>query len=388
MATEKDDKSLSIRDARVHATLGFAALRDANLVHEFADIIRQEYLAIGFRLALHPQVDLAIEPRWARISSGFGEDANMTSQLAASYIKGLQDKPLGPQSTSAMTKHFPGGGPQKDGEDSHFTYGREQIYDGDNMYCCGLEHLSRAGRIKRLLEGGCDMICGKSCPELIVQLVQEGLVPESRIDISVKLVLREKLILGLFDNPFVDVDPAAEVNENDILPLRDIKGKAVYLEGFEHAIVEARGYIVVGKLEDAEIAFLRLKAPYEPRPGGFEEHFHAGSLEFSSEEKPRQAAIFKAIPIVITDLYLDRPAAIPEITEAASVLLVSYGSTSEAFLNVVTGNSEPTGLLFFELPSSRDAVRISRSDVPYDTKDPFFSSETDCAIQGHDIEII
>ena len=30
-----------------------------------------------------------------------------------------------------MTKHFPGGGPQKDGEDPHFAHGREQVYPGD-----------------------------------------------------------------------------------------------------------------------------------------------------------------------------------------------------------------------------------------------------------------
>ena len=32
-----------------------------------------------------------------------------------------------------MTKHFPGGGPQKDGEDPHFSYGREQIYPGQGF---------------------------------------------------------------------------------------------------------------------------------------------------------------------------------------------------------------------------------------------------------------
>ena len=32
-----------------------------------------------------------------------------------------------------MTKHFPGGGPQKDGEDPHFAYGREQVYPGGQM---------------------------------------------------------------------------------------------------------------------------------------------------------------------------------------------------------------------------------------------------------------
>jgi beta-glucosidase len=32
-----------------------------------------------------------------------------------------------------MTKHFPGGGPQQDGEDRHFDYGREQVYPGGNF---------------------------------------------------------------------------------------------------------------------------------------------------------------------------------------------------------------------------------------------------------------
>ena len=34
-------------------------------------------------------------------------------------------------SVATMVKHFPGGGPQKDGEDPHFAWGREQVYPGD-----------------------------------------------------------------------------------------------------------------------------------------------------------------------------------------------------------------------------------------------------------------
>ncbi|GLI77668.1 hypothetical protein PoHVEF18_005961 [Penicillium ochrochloron] len=105
-------------------SLGLAALRSADLVEKFANIARQEYLAVGLRLALHPQVDLATEPRWVRINAAFGEDADLTSELVAAYICGFQGGAvLGPQSVSTMTKHFPGGGPQKDGEDPHFAYG-------------------------------------------------------------------------------------------------------------------------------------------------------------------------------------------------------------------------------------------------------------------------
>ena len=47
--------------------IGFGAAGDAELVREFGDIARQEYLAVGIHVALHPMADLATEPRWARI---------------------------------------------------------------------------------------------------------------------------------------------------------------------------------------------------------------------------------------------------------------------------------------------------------------------------------
>jgi len=111
-------------------TLGLAAIGDEQLVEEFADIARQEYTAVGLRVALHPQVDLATEPRWARQVATFGEDADLSGRLGAAYIRGFQGSSFGEGSVSTMTKHFPGGGAQKDGEDPHFPYGREQVYPG------------------------------------------------------------------------------------------------------------------------------------------------------------------------------------------------------------------------------------------------------------------
>ena len=111
--------------------LGLAALRDVETVREFADVVRREYLAVGFRVALHPQLDLATEPRWARIAQTFGEDADLAARLGVAYIEGLRGGPaVGPDSVAAMAKHFPGGGPQRDGEDPHFPHGKEQDYPG------------------------------------------------------------------------------------------------------------------------------------------------------------------------------------------------------------------------------------------------------------------
>jgi beta-glucosidase len=62
--------------------LGFGALRDAKLVERFADIARQEYIAIGLQVSLQLQVDLATEYRWARINATLGEAAELSGALA------------------------------------------------------------------------------------------------------------------------------------------------------------------------------------------------------------------------------------------------------------------------------------------------------------------
>lgn len=122
--------------------LGLAAVRDEQLVREFAAIARAEYTAIGIRAALHPTIDLATEPRWARQYSTFGQDNELVARLALAYLDGFEDQHLGDRSVACMAKHFPGGGPQRDGEDPHFPYGREQVYPG-GMFDHHLEPFKR-----------------------------------------------------------------------------------------------------------------------------------------------------------------------------------------------------------------------------------------------------
>lgn len=115
------------------SSLGLAATRDTALVREFGDIARQEYMAVGIRLALHPMADLATEPRWGRVNGTFGEDADLSAAMTKAYVLGFQGDTLDQNSVACMTKHFSGGGPQKDGEDAHFPYGKEQVYPGNNF---------------------------------------------------------------------------------------------------------------------------------------------------------------------------------------------------------------------------------------------------------------
>jgi beta-glucosidase len=113
--------------------LGLAATRDTLLVREFGDIARQEYRAVGITVALHPMADLATEPRWARINGTFGEDADLSAAMTKAYVLGFQGDTLGSNSVACMSKHFSGGGPQLDGDDAHFPFGKDQAYPGDNF---------------------------------------------------------------------------------------------------------------------------------------------------------------------------------------------------------------------------------------------------------------
>jgi beta-glucosidase len=113
--------------------IGFAAIGDSALVQQFGRIAAQEYRAIGIHIALHPMADVATEPRWARISGTFGEDATLAAKLTAAYVHGFQGDSISPTSVATTTKHFAGGGPQEDGWDPHFRYGKNQVYPGHNL---------------------------------------------------------------------------------------------------------------------------------------------------------------------------------------------------------------------------------------------------------------
>ena len=80
----------SSRISKWPSQLGLAATRDVELVKKFADIARQEYLAVGIRTALHPMADLATDPRWARNFGTFGSDSKLSTSLTLAYMDGFQ----------------------------------------------------------------------------------------------------------------------------------------------------------------------------------------------------------------------------------------------------------------------------------------------------------
>ena len=449
--------------------LGFAAIGDSVIMKTFGDIVRQEYRAAGIHVALHPMADLATEPRWPRINGTFGEDANLAAKMVYAYIKGFQGDSLTSASVACMTKHFSGGGPQKEGLDPHFQFQKGQVYPGknfnyhlipfeaafaagtaqimpyygvpmeqtsenvgfafnkemitdllrqkyhfDGVVCTdwgvisdtkilwmdlparghGVLHLPPEERMLKSIQAGIDQFGGETIPDMLVKLVKDGKVTEERINQSVRRILRDKFRLGLFDNPYVDVDKAvAIVGNKDFRALgMDAQRKAlvllkngmiqnqkalplksnlkIYVRDIDKKMA-AEYATVVDSPEEADIAIIRLSTPFQPRPGLIEGLFHHGDLDFKGREKQEIIDLLNKVPTIV-NFYFDRPAVIPEITEKSAGLIGNFGASDRALLDVIFGKGKPEGRLPFELPSSMEAVRNQFEDVPYDSKDPLF----------------
>ena len=205
-----------------------------------------------------------------------------------------------------------------------------------------------------------------------------------------------KFRLGLFDDPFVDEDAAAQtVGRQDfrdegyaaqarsvtllqngterhdaVLPLRP--GLRIYAENVSTRGGRPPTASLVDRPEDADVALVRLMAPFEPRSDLFlESWFHQGSLDFPPGLVARLARLAAQCPLVV-DVVLDRPAVLTPLLGIASAVVGSYGTSDAALLDALTGAIAPRGRLPFDLPRSMEQVRRHGEDVPgYD--DPLFA---------------
>ncbi len=112
---------------------GLGAIGSPAVTRGFADIARQEYLAVGIHMALSPQADLATEPRWPRIDGTFGEDPQAVKSMVESYIDGMQGGETGlhPGSVISIVKHWVGYGAMNNGLDGHNSYSRTAAFSGN-----------------------------------------------------------------------------------------------------------------------------------------------------------------------------------------------------------------------------------------------------------------
>ena len=437
--------------------LGLAAMRDFNLTREFAQIAAKEWSSVGLRKGYMYMADLATEPRWMRVEGTFGENADLTYEMIKNIVIGFQGNKLGKESVAMTTKHFPGGGPQMGGQDSHFDYGKFAHYPGGmfeyhvkpfkaaieagtsaimpyysapkgkefeevgfsfnkaivndllkgklgfqgiinsdtgpiDMMPWGVENLTINERYQKALNAGVDIFSGAADPGLLLETVRKGMVTEERINQSVAKLLKEKFDLGLFENPYVNVENAVKTvgsaefqkkadlalrksivllrNEQKTLPLKTatkVYFETYYDKGQGKSPITVNKPAVAGlefvdQKEDADVVLLWLI----PTSGGlFNNSYKEIDIRLSANRINVQHVneLINSQPTIVAINY-SNPWVIEEIDFTKASVLATFGTTQDALLDVVRGAFNPTGKMPFTTPKNMQVVIDNKSDVP------------------------
>ena len=289
--------------------LGLAATFDPELVQQGARVAAIEATASGIRWTFSPMLDIARDPRWGRIAEGSGEDTYLDAQMGVAMVKGYQGETIDQTSMAACVKHFVAYGAAEGGRDYNSTGITERtlrnVYlppfeacvkagamtlmtsfnDNDGVPSTGngflvndvlrgewgfdgfvvsdwasiyemvnhgyAENNKHAGELA--INSGVDMdMMSYSYISHVDELLNEGKVSMETIDNAVRNILRIKIRLGLFENPYVDeskteasfythealeaarksaVESAVLLTNNGVLPLNKSKVKTVLVTG-------------------------------------------------------------------------------------------------------------------------------------------------------------
>jgi beta-glucosidase len=186
----------------------------------------------------------------------------------------------------------------------------------------GVESLTLPQRYQKALDAGVDLFSGTADPTILLQTVRQGLVSDARLDESVRRLLHEKFALGLFENPYVDVEQAER-----------LVGSAPFQK---RADLAQRKSIVLLR-NDAPRGNARL-LPLKPNTKVYFETYYdngRGTNPINVTKPTRPPAGLEFVP-----------------------------TPDEALLDVVSGAFKPTGKLPFTIPTSEKAVADNQSDVP------------------------
>ena len=238
--------------------LGQGATWNPELVEHAAALTAREAKQDGIRWTFSPMVDVAHDPRWGRVAEGYGEDPLLTSVMGAATVRGYQS-----EGVAACVKHFAGYAVSEGGRDYNTTWIPEvQLRDiylppfkaavdaGAMSVMCSFNALNglpssanthlnidilrdewqsdallvsdwgsgsdlvphglcadKKEAALRCINARMEMdMQGNIYTDYLADLVKEGKVKESQIDVCVRSVLRLKYRLGLFDNPYVPED--------------------------------------------------------------------------------------------------------------------------------------------------------------------------------------
>lgn len=256
-----------VRGATVYPSpITLAATWNDELQYEIGRQTAREMRATGSHWAFTPNIDVLRDPRWGRTGETYGEDPYLVGNMGVQTILGLQtDDFTGTDKVIACAKHLVAGSQSVNGLNSAPTdvsmrtlreiflppYRRaireanifsimaahnevngipahmddylmtdllREQWGFDGFYVSDWNDVSRISTLHRVAEtfeeaskmavnAGLDMhMHGPDFPDHIVAGVKNGTVAEARVDEACSKVLEAKFKLGLFENPYVDLD--------------------------------------------------------------------------------------------------------------------------------------------------------------------------------------
>jgi beta-glucosidase len=301
--------------------IAMASSWDPKLVEAAQTIAAREARAAGIEWTFGPMVDIARDARWGRMVEGAGEDPYLGSAIAQAQVRGFQGPQFaGPGHVLACVKHYAGYGAADGGRDYDSSYIPEELMwnvylppfkaaadagaatfmsaymDLNDVPATGnrwLMHdvlrdawhfkgfvVSDANAVHSLITHGyardgqdaafkafnagvdMDMASGTYLAFLAGE-VKAGRISMKQIDDSVRTILATKFRMGLFENPYVDLDHISEVlnDPKHQQEAREAVHKSVVLLRNENSLLPLdkstlKSVAIIGPLGDAEIDLL------------------------------------------------------------------------------------------------------------------------------------
>lgn len=474
--------------------LALAATRDEELVTKLAEVARDEHIAIGVRMTLSPEADIASEPRWGRVMETFGEDPELVTQMVTAQVVAFQNgtEGLNTDSIVACMKHFPGAGPQMDGKDTSPIISSEETLQThlkpyyaaldvnvasimpyysvplaldmensaigskatlqdllrDEMGFTGIiqtdwgmiwaiqealgtmtgEEISDEEAILiGVTQSRVDGIGGESIRliDYMEQYTQEGKIDEAILDAAAKRIIKVKFEMGVFENPYCDVEYAVSFVGNEesqklnleaaekamtllkndgTLPLDPNAEQTILVCGPRAGDMDSlvggwssaqEGLTIAGALEayagenttviyepedtgriielakDADVIVVSVGEPsyqHDP-PWGYD------TLEItSSQQEILDAAVASGKPVV-TVVTGGRPYILTWCDENTNAILEAYYPGSQggiAIAETLYGMNNPTGKTPMQFPRDMESVNNQEGDVSFDLENPLY----------------
>ncbi len=264
LAEEAPHGFMSIGATVFPTALGQASTWNPSLIREMSAVIASELRSQGGHIAYGPVLDIARDPRWSRVEECYGEDPHLTSAMGAAFVFGLGSADLTASDHVISTiKHVAAYGISEGGQNgganligerelrrTHLPAVEVAVKAGarslmtayssiDGIPCTANRHLlqeivrdewkfsgfvisdlysieglyethhvaaSVSDAARQAIRAGVDAdLCGEAYATLI-ESVRSGAIDESTIDRAAERVLRLKFEMGLFENPYVDVN--------------------------------------------------------------------------------------------------------------------------------------------------------------------------------------